>query len=184
MRSFGGIKALLTFAEIKQHGEKHAKDLKAGSIVKAYVLFRKKDKGMALTLDKVKAKELRKENGKSKSSITEVEEGEEKVFTSLEQYFPTADQISGLKDRYKSLIKISQDKSLIGKTFQFRVVETTDNYFICKSLDAEKRSKNVVATLPKALVSKFFIHALSLEDHVFEGLVIDLQDDALPIISS
>lgn len=30
--------------------------------MKAYVLFRKKDKGMALTLDKAKAKELRKEN--------------------------------------------------------------------------------------------------------------------------
>lgn len=58
IRSFGGIKALLTFADIKQHGKQ--KELKVGSIVKAYVLFRKKDKGMALTQDKVKAKELRK----------------------------------------------------------------------------------------------------------------------------
>ncbi len=67
IRSFGGIKALLTFAEIKANGAAQ-KDLKAGSIVKAYVLFRKKDKGMALTLDKAKAKELRKENKASKPS--------------------------------------------------------------------------------------------------------------------
>jgi ribosomal protein S1 len=61
IRSFGGIKALLTFAEIKANGASQ-KELKPGSLVKAYVLFRKKDKGMALTLDKAKAKELRKEN--------------------------------------------------------------------------------------------------------------------------
>ena len=65
IRSFGGIKALLTFAELKANGASQ-KDLKNGTIVKAYVLFRKKDKGMALTLDKAKAKELRKENKSNK----------------------------------------------------------------------------------------------------------------------
>ena len=65
IKSFGGIKGLLTFADIKANSAK-LKDLKVGSIVKAYVLFRKKDKGMALTLDKAKAKELRKEVEKDK----------------------------------------------------------------------------------------------------------------------
>ena len=69
IRSYGGIKALLTFAEIKANGASQ-KELKAGSLVKAYVLFRKKDKGMALTLDKAKAKELRKEN-KSRNPVNE-----------------------------------------------------------------------------------------------------------------
>jgi ribosomal protein S1 len=49
IKSFGGIKGLLTFADIKQNGKQAAKELKIGNIVKAYVLFRKKDKGMALT---------------------------------------------------------------------------------------------------------------------------------------
>jgi ribosomal protein S1 len=73
IRSFGGIKALLTFAEIKANGASQ-KELKAGSVVKAYVLFRKKDKGMALTLDKAKAKELRKENKGSTAANDENEE--------------------------------------------------------------------------------------------------------------
>lgn len=62
IRSFGGVKGLLTFADIKQHGKSSKKDtsqFKFGSLVKAYVLFKKKDQGMALTLDKVKGKELR-----------------------------------------------------------------------------------------------------------------------------
>lgn len=56
VKSFGGIKALLTFSEISTNGKSNKKDLKIGSVLKAYILFRKKDKGMALTLDKVKAK--------------------------------------------------------------------------------------------------------------------------------
>lgn len=42
---------------------------------------------MALTLDKAKAKELRKENKASKPS--QLENGEAQVFTKLEQYFPS-----------------------------------------------------------------------------------------------
>jgi len=41
VKSFGGIKGLLTFADIKQNG--NSTELKVGSIVKAFVLFRKKD---------------------------------------------------------------------------------------------------------------------------------------------
>lgn len=179
MKSFGGIKGLLTFADIKAHGK--TKEFKQGGMVKAYVLFRKKDKGMALTLDKAKAKELRKE-WEVKETAEEGGSSEKKI-TSLEQQFPNQDQIAELKEKYKSLIAISQDRQNIGKTFQFRVMETSENYFIVKSIDAEKKSKNIVATLPKALVGKFFLNTLTLEDQIFEGIVLDIQDDALPIVS-
>jgi hypothetical protein len=89
-----------------------------------------------------------------------------------------------IKEKYKSLIKISQDRANIGKVFQFRVVETASGYFLCKSLNADKKSKNFVAVLPKALVNKFFLNSLTLEDHVFDGLVLEIQEDALPILSA
>lgn len=96
VRSFGGIKGLLTFADIKANGSQ-IKDLKVGSIVKAYVLFRKKDKGMALTLDKAKAKELRKEVAKAKpqkNGKNENQEEEGKFLTKFEDYFPTTEEIA------------------------------------------------------------------------------------------
>jgi len=102
IRSFGGIKALLTFAEIKNNGGSQ-KDLKIGSMIKAYVLFRKKDKGMALTLDKTKAKELRKEN-KTDKKKEDNGEAAEPVFTRLEQYLPSQEQAEDIKEKYKSLI--------------------------------------------------------------------------------
>jgi len=82
-------------------------------------------------------------------------------------------------------MKISQDKSNIGKVFTFRIVESSDSYYLCKTLDAEKKSKNIIAVLPKALINKYFTHALStLEDCLFEGLVLQLQEEGgLPVIS-
>jgi hypothetical protein len=70
------------------------------------------------------------------------------------------------------------------------VVETLDNFFICKSLDAEKKSKNIIAILPKALISKFFIHSLTIDECIFEALILEflssdyLEELALPIISA
>jgi ribosomal protein S1 len=55
LRSFGNIKGLLTFEDIKQKDE--SLSYKIGSIVKGYVLFKKKDKGLAITLSKKKAKD-------------------------------------------------------------------------------------------------------------------------------
>jgi predicted RNA-binding protein (virulence factor B family) len=51
IRSFGNIKGLLTFTEIKEA----KKNIRAGTVVKAYVLFNKKKTGLALTFDKKKA---------------------------------------------------------------------------------------------------------------------------------
>lgn len=57
IKSFGEVKGLLTFADIKDNQSKKEKhELKTGSIVKAYVLFNKKGSGLALTLDKKKAR--------------------------------------------------------------------------------------------------------------------------------
>jgi hypothetical protein len=69
VKTFGGIKGLLTFDEIKKNGK--SKEIKVGGLVKGYVLFRKKDKGMAITLDKAKAKELRKEWEQKSASKTD-----------------------------------------------------------------------------------------------------------------
>ena len=58
---------------------------------------------------------------------------------------------------------------------------------ICKSTDAEKKSKNIIAVLPKALVSKFFLQTLlagESDELTFEGLVLELPEDSLPVISS
>lgn len=60
VRSFGTLKGLLTYDDIKEkqqkkdQGEKQV-DYKVGSIVKAYCLFKKAGKGVALTLSKKKA---------------------------------------------------------------------------------------------------------------------------------
>ena len=70
---------------------------------------------------------------------------------------------------------------------QFRVTEAKENYYLVKSLDAEKKSKNIVGVLPKALVGKFFHNSLTLEDCLFNGLVMEfLPEDlsSLPLISA
>jgi hypothetical protein len=97
------------------------------------------------------------------------------------------DQVREIQEKYKSLIQISQDRKNLGKVFQFRVVETQETYFICKSLDADKKSKNIIAILPKSLVGKFFIHSLTIEECIFEALVLDYLPTELadlPLISA
>ena len=136
---------------------------------------------MALTQDKAKAKELRKEVKAKLGEAGQVQESDE--INNISQQFPTADELAELKTKYKSLFKISQDHANVGKVLQFRVVEANERYFICKSLDAEKKSKNIVAVLPRSLVGKYFIHTVGLEEQVFEGLVLEIQEDAFPIIS-
>jgi hypothetical protein len=54
VRSFGDIKGLLTFSDI--NADSSGIKVRLGSIVTAYVLFNKKKSGLALTLDKKKAR--------------------------------------------------------------------------------------------------------------------------------
>ena len=78
VRSFGGLKGLLTHSDIKSNSSllKGSGELKSGSVVKTYILFIKKESGLALTLNKKTARK-----GKS--------DGEESSSQSLlETYFP------------------------------------------------------------------------------------------------
>lgn len=107
IKSFGEVKGLLTFADIKENQSKKEKhELKAGSVIKAYVLFNKKGSGLALTLDKRKArKEVEtKAGGKS-----------------LSLYLPTEEESTELKETYSSLLKHSSD--CVGKVLTFKVSE-------------------------------------------------------------
>ena len=60
---------------------------------------------MALTQDKAKAKELRKLNTKEEQAGSS--NGQNMQQKRLEEYYPNAEQLSELKEKYKSLIKIS-----------------------------------------------------------------------------
>lgn len=61
----------------------------------------------------------------------------------------------------------------MGKIFLFRVTESHDAYFVCKSLDADKKSHNVVGILPKILISKHQAPSFVMENFTFQGLIID-----------
>lgn len=73
VKSFGDVKGILTFADVKENQSKREKtELKAGQCVKTYVLFNKKGSGLALTLDKKKARvenQIKNENEKSFSEL-------------------------------------------------------------------------------------------------------------------
>lgn len=55
------------------------------------------------------------------------------------------------------MIKASKDKSLVGKVHKFRVVDIQEDkkYVVVKSTDAEKKSKNFIAILPRCLITNF-----------------------------
>lgn len=70
----------------ENQSKKEKSELKTGSIVKAYVLFNKKGSGLALTLDKKKARKQQED----KSVDT----------ASLSQFLPTDEECSELKTTY------------------------------------------------------------------------------------
>jgi ribosomal protein S1 len=93
VRSFAGLKGLLTHADIQENGAKHLKstDLKSGSAVKCYVQFIKKGSGIALTLSKKKAT--------AKNPIIQ-DSGE----TFTEKHLPSAEELESLKSAYSSML--------------------------------------------------------------------------------
>jgi len=93
VRSFAGLKGLLTHADIKENGAKHLKstDLKSGSAVKCYVQFIKKGSGIALTLSKKKARA---------KNPTMQDSGE----TFTEKHLPSAEEFESLKSAYSSML--------------------------------------------------------------------------------
>lgn len=152
VKSFGDVKGLLTFADLKENQAKKDKgELKPGSFIKTYVLFNKKGSGLALTLDKKKARVV-------------VDKGNDKT---LDEYLPTEEEVAVLLETYSSYIKHSTD--CVGKTFTWKVAESKSNYYVLKSV-LEKKTK--VAILPKPLASAFGLSLqLDSNDFNFEGFV-------------
>lgn len=167
IRTFGGIKGLLTLDEIKKSTKQRVKisDLKPGSMVKTYVLFNKKKSGLALTLDKKKAK---KQNAESSDNY-------------LDKFGPSEEDIKVILETYSTMIKESKKEEHVGQVFQFRCVENKGSYFVAKTVLAEK--KNKIAILPKCLVSSFGITLpLSQPQFTFEGLVLE-HVSGIPVIA-
>ena len=112
VKSFGNIKGLLTFEDIKEKlGKAHdAAQFKIGTIVKAYVLFKKKDKGMALTLNKKKTKASVTEQG---GDAEEQGHGRKTIETA---FLPSEEQVEATlsESRFSTMTKATKDPSLVG----------------------------------------------------------------------
>ena len=164
VKTFAGLKGLLKHDDVKEHGVKKLKtaDLKAGTALKAYVLFVKKGKGIALTLSKKKAKK-------------NVEDDEAKDESLTGKYLPSAsgEEMENLCSTYASLLKgkkATGSAPQVLDVIKYKVCESHANYYIVKALSKTKPS---VAILPKCLSSSFGI-ALPFEnkDFSFEAMTI------------
>ena len=169
-RSFGTLKGLLTFEDINAKQEKAAPsekptEYKIGSIIKAYCLFKKAGKGVALTLSKKKATA---EGADPAASTAEKQ--------ALDSFLPGDQEIEELfsEDRFTTMAKASRSQDLVGQVHKFRLVASGNEdkkYFLLKSTDAVKKSKNFVAVLPRCLVPA----GVSLkESQEVEGLVLQM----------
>ena len=172
VKTFGDIKGLVTFEDIKQKDKNFDENqYKIGTVLKAYCLFKKKDKGLALTLSKKKVKDTQ----------SSVKEGE---LESIENTFlPSEHALESLlaENRFSTMIKSSKEQALVGKVFHFRIIDCSDerSFYIAKSTDAEKKSKNFLALVPKCLVSSFsdFLSLPISTDTTFRGLVLEIFRD-------
>jgi len=85
------------------------------------------------------------------------------------------------------MVKSSKNAELIGKVNQFRILETDENlpYHIVKSTDADKKSKNFLAILPKCLITNHpETIGLTLSNEItYEGIVLDLLHAQIPVVS-
>jgi ribosomal protein S1 len=103
--SFGGIKGMINFEDVEEKlGKNYDKnEFKTGSILKAYVLFKKKDKGCALTLSKKKAKADREEGGEQAETIETA-------------FLPNDEEMEAIvsSDKYSTMMKASRDPEHVG----------------------------------------------------------------------
>ena len=168
VKTFAGLKGLLKHDDVKEHGVKKLKtaDLKAGTALKAYVLFVKKGKGIALTLSKKKAKK-------------NMEEDEAATDESLTgKYLPSAsgEEMETLISTYSSLLKgkgfATSSVPTVMEIAKYKVCETQANYYIVKGTNSKKPC---VALMPKCLSSSFGI-ALPFDnkDFSFEAMTIGI----------
>jgi len=147
-------------------------------VLKAYVLFKKADKGLALTMSKKKGAEA------AEGSTVRTD----KHVTLDANFLPSdlaMDEIMA-DAKYGTLLKASREPALVGEVFTFRLLETDPeaSFFMVKSLDASKKSKNFIALLPKCLLTSFGdFFKPSLEGTEFKGLVLEIFRDSLPVVS-
>lgn len=121
LRGLGGVKGLLSNADAKENVSKlKAFDLKAGALLKTYVLFVKKATGsVALTL--------------SKSKIEKVAAQEEASVESLEEmYFPSGEAATKIRENYSKELKSAQLQTKVGTVHSFKVCESQENYYVVK----------------------------------------------------
>lgn len=125
------------------------------------MLFNKKGSGLALTLDKKKARIA--ENVGNNDQQT------------LSNFLPTDDESVELKQTYNSLLKHQAD--CVGKVMTFKVCDQRQNFYVIKSV-LEKKQK--FAVLPKPLSSAFGV-SLPLDDQTFtfEAYVFTEQNNIL-----
>lgn len=156
VKSFGGVKGLLTFKEI--NSSKNS-DLKEGSLVKTYVLFNKKKSGLALTDSKKRARKNIAEADVSAPTDT------------FESYLPTEEEAAKIKQNHARMVKNSSDPNLVGTLLMFRVTdEQHEHFFMLKS--TEKSPK--IAVLPKCSISSFGVNLpLDNPEFTFEGLIVE-----------
>lgn len=85
------------------------------------------------------------------------------------------------------MINNGKDKSLVGQVFQFRLLDSEEDqkYYVMKSLNASKKSKNFVALLPKCLVSNFdgSLNMNISSEQTLKGLVLEIYRNSLPIVT-
>lgn len=179
--SFGGIKGLLTYEDVKsKQGEDYdTNQYKTGNIVKAYVLFKKRDKGVALTLSKKKAKADDAAQNVDQPGTAKALDG---------GLMPNAEEVEAILDdsKYSLMAKASRDSGLVGNVNQFRILEQDENksYVIVKSVDAVKKSKNFVAILPRCLIKNHqAIETKLSSEETYEGLVLEILYSQIPVIS-
>jgi hypothetical protein len=136
--------------------------------VKAYVLFKKKDKGVALTLSKKKAK------------VEEVDQGSAETIEGA--YMPNDEELDGIvsNEKYSTMMKATKDASLVGSVSQFRILEENAKYCVVKSLDAVKKSKNFIGVVPKCLCGS---RDMTNHESTFKGLILDHYRGQIPLIS-
>jgi ribosomal protein S1 len=154
VKSFGNIKGLITFDELKaKYGDEK---LKPGTVLKAYTLFKKADQGLALTLSKDKVK-------------SKGETGQEGAHLTLSNHFlpQTAQEI-------KEICELSKKKSKaeVGSTHKFRILNNDEakTYIVMKGVESK-----AISILPRCLVSSLGTHTQSLSvDDVVEGIVIEI----------
>jgi len=107
----------------------------------------------------------------------------------LDAFLPTDLELEEMShdSKYTTFAKQSKDLSLIGKVNKFKVISSDENkqYYMVKSVDMDKKSKNFVAILPKCMVTNFAqIVKPDLSETTFSGLTLEIYRNQFAVISA